>query len=40
MQPISGLLAGFCLLFAVCYVLAYRSLVRFKVPRVFRRTRL
>ena len=35
----SGVLLAFCVLFAVSYVVAYVSLVRFKVPRVFQRTR-
>lgn len=35
----SGVLFGFCVLFAVSYVVAYVSLVRFKVPRVLRRGR-
>ncbi len=33
----SGVLFGFCVLFAVSYVVAYVSLVRFKVPRVLQR---
>ncbi|MDO5626113.1 MAG: glycosyltransferase [Pseudomonadota bacterium] len=36
----SGVLLAFCVLFAVSYVLAYMMLVRFKVPRIFQRTRL
>lgn len=32
----SAVLLGFCVLFAVSYVLAYLMLVRFKVPKVFR----
>ena len=35
----SGVLLAFCVLFAVSYVAAYMSLVRFKVPRMFQRTR-
>ena len=35
----SGVLLGFCVLFAVSYVAAYVVLVRFKVPRVLQRTR-
>ncbi|MDO5087352.1 MAG: glycosyltransferase [Comamonadaceae bacterium] len=35
----SGVLLGFCLLFAVSYVAAYVGLVRFKAQRVFRRSR-
>ncbi len=33
----SGVLLAFCVLFAISYVVAYVSLVRFKVPRVFQR---
>lgn len=33
----SGLLAGFCLLFACSYVVAYLKLVRFKVPKILQR---
>ena len=36
----SAVLMGFCALFAVSYVLAYVSLVRFKAQRVFRRSRM
>lgn len=36
----SVVLMGFCALFAVSYVLAYVSLVRFKAQRVFRRSRM
>ena len=36
----SGVLLGFCVLFAVSYVAAYLALVRFKVPRVFRSSRM
>lgn len=35
----SGVLLAFCVLFAISYVAAYMSLVRFKVPRMFQRTR-
>lgn len=35
----SAVLLGFCALFAVSYVIAYLSLVRFKVPRVLQRPR-
>ena len=35
----SGVLLGFCVLFAVSYVWAYLMLIRFKVPRVFRGSR-
>ncbi len=35
----SAVLLGFCALFAVSYVVAYMTLVRFKVPRFFRRPR-
>lgn len=35
----TGVLMAFCLLFAVSYVAAYVMLVRFKVPRMFRRSR-
>jgi UDP-N-acetylmuramyl pentapeptide phosphotransferase/UDP-N-acetylglucosamine-1-phosphate transferase len=35
----TGVLMGFCLLFAVSYVAAYLTLVRFKVPRMFQRSR-
>ena len=30
----SGVLLGFCVLFAISYVAAYVMLVRFKVPRI------
>ena len=35
----SGVLLAFCVLFAVSYVVAYMTLVRFKVPRFFQRPR-
>jgi len=35
----TGVLMAFCLLFIICYVAAYLTLVRFKVPRMFRRLR-
>ncbi len=35
----SAVLLGFCVLFAVSYVVAYMTLVRFKVPRIFQRPR-
>ena len=35
----TGVLMAFCLLFAVSYVAAYLTLVRFKVPRMFQRSR-
>ncbi|MCL1960801.1 MAG: glycosyltransferase [Desulfovibrionaceae bacterium] len=35
----TGVLMAFCLLFAVSYVAAYLTLVRFKVPRMFQRPR-
>ena len=35
----TGVLMAFCALFAISYVAAYISLVRFKVPRMFRRSR-
>lgn len=35
----SGVLLGFCALFAISYVAAYLALVRFKVQRVFRASR-
>jgi hypothetical protein len=36
----SGVLLAFCLLFALSYVAAYMALIRFKMQRVFRNTRL
>lgn len=36
----TGVLAAFCLAFAVLYVRAYTSIVRFKVPRYVRRRRM
>jgi len=35
----TGVLMAFCLLFAVSYVMAYLTLVRFKVPRMFQKSR-
>ena len=35
----SGVLLGFCVLFAISYVAAYVMLVRFKVPRILQRPR-
>jgi hypothetical protein len=35
----TGVLMAFCLLFVVSYVVAYKTLVRFKVPRVLQRPR-
>jgi UDP-N-acetylmuramyl pentapeptide phosphotransferase/UDP-N-acetylglucosamine-1-phosphate transferase len=34
----TGVLMAFCLLFVVSYVVAYKTLVRFKVPRVLQRS--